>query len=64
MASNGPSLDTGNLGANQRCTMLEVLRTICRPGLKLSLIPSKCFSMLEIRVGSMGLHQAARDSAA
>src|SRR6516225_5924438 len=49
------SLDTGNLSADQRCTILEVLRTSRRPGLKLSLVPSKCFAVLRVRVGAHGL---------
>src|SRR5262249_21982975 len=49
------SLDAGNLSANQRCTILEVLRTNRRPGPKLSLEPSKCFAVLRVRVGAHGL---------
>src|SRR5262249_47619034 len=49
------SFDTGNLGADQRCTILEVLRTIRRPGPKLSLVRAKRFSMLGVRVGAHGL---------
>src|SRR5262249_47776854 len=48
-------LDTGNLSADQRGTILEVLRTIRRPGPKLALVLSKCFSMLGVRVGAQGL---------
>src|SRR6516165_2864449 len=50
-----PSLDSGNLSADQRCTILEVLRTSRRPGLKLSVVPSKCFAVLRVRVGAHGL---------
>src|SRR5262245_9312426 len=48
-------LDPGNLGSDQRCTILEVLRTIRRPGPKLSRVRPKCFSMLGVRVGAQGL---------
>src|SRR5215813_13819472 len=48
------SLDAGNLGADQRCTILEVLRAIRRPGPKLPLMRAKCFSMFGVRVGSYG----------
>src|SRR6516164_2538220 len=39
----GASLDMDNLSADQRCTILEVLRAIRRPGLKLSLVCPKRF---------------------
>jgi hypothetical protein len=58
------SLDPGNFSANQRCTILEVLRTIRRPGSKLSLVPSKCLSIFRVRVGSVASHRAARERAA
>ena len=48
-------LDTGNLSANQRRTILEVLRTILREGAKLLLVLSNCFSVLGVRVGAQGL---------
>src|SRR5262249_47306287 len=48
-------LDPGNLGSDQHCTILEVLRTIRRPGPKLSRVRPKCFSMLGVRVGAQGL---------
>src|SRR5215475_13123521 len=44
------SLDTGNLGPDQCGAILEVLRTIRRPGPKLSLVPTKRFAMPGIRV--------------
>src|SRR5215831_17300397 len=50
-----PSLDTGDLGADQRCTILEVLQAILREGLKLPRMRRKCFSMLGGRVGAQGL---------
>src|SRR6516162_1304928 len=50
-----PSLNAGDLGSDQRGTIVEILWTIRRPGPKLSLMPSKCFSMLGVRVGTDGL---------
>src|SRR5215470_16627090 len=49
------AFDPRDFGANQRCTILEVLRTMCSPGPKLSLVPPKCFSMLCVRIGVHGL---------
>src|SRR5262249_19732364 len=40
------SLDTGNLGSDQRCTILEVLRTIRCRGLKLLPVSRERFSLL------------------
>src|SRR5215469_3042253 len=51
------SLDTGNLSADQRSTILEVWRTIDRPGPKLLLMSPKYFSMLGVRVGPNRLTQ-------
>src|SRR5262245_51303188 len=47
--------DTGNLGADQRCAILEVLRTIRRPGSKLLLVPPKYLAMPGAWVGAQGL---------
>src|SRR6516162_10502860 len=44
------SLDTGNLSADERRTIFEVLRTNRRPGPKLLLVVPKRFSVLGIRV--------------
>ncbi len=63
MASSGTSLDTGNLSADQRGTILEVLRTVRRPAPKLLLVPLKRFSMLGVRVGADGLAQVRREPA-
>ena len=49
------SFDTGDLSPDQRCTILEVLGTGRRPSPKLSLVPSKCLSVLGIWVGARGL---------
>src|SRR5262245_20818668 len=46
------SLDTGNLRADQRCTIREVLRAIGRPGPKVLLVRAKCLLMFGVRVGS------------
>src|SRR6516164_7651453 len=43
-------LDTGNLSADERRTIFEVLRTNRRPGPKLLLVVPKRFSVLGIRV--------------
>src|SRR5262249_14082306 len=47
--------DPRNLGGDQRCAILEVLRTIRCPGPKLSRVRPKCFSMLGVRIGTHGL---------
>src|SRR6516165_9928969 len=44
--------DPGNLGSDQRCTILEILRTIRRPGPKVSCVRAKCFSMHGVGVGA------------
>ena len=48
------SLDAGNLSADQRCTILEVLRTIRRPAPKLLFVRPKRFSVLVVVVGARG----------
>src|SRR5262249_21234433 len=54
------ALDTSNLGADQRCAILEVLWTIRREGPELSLVLPKCFAMLGVRIGA---HRLAPRSA-
>src|SRR5262245_52978737 len=49
------SCDTGNLGSDRRCTIVEVLRTIPRQAPELSLVLPTCFAMLGIRVGAYRL---------
>src|SRR5262249_14067806 len=49
------SLDTGNLGADERGTILEILRAIRRPCPKLSLVPPNCFSLLGASVEADGI---------
>src|SRR6516225_9463221 len=49
------SLDTGNLGANQRGAVLKVLRTMRRKVPKLSCVPSKRVYMLGVWVGAYGV---------
>src|SRR5262245_60845870 len=49
------SLDTGDLSADESCTILEVLRTIRCKSPKFSRVRAKCFSMLGVRVGTHGL---------
>src|SRR5262249_31893696 len=44
------SLDTGDLSADESCTILEVLRTIRRQRPQLSLMPPNCFAMLGVPV--------------
>src|SRR5262249_54392859 len=61
-------LDARNLRADQRRTVLEVLRTIRRQGPKLSLVPSKRFSMLGApvrahRLTACGARQASIEMA-
>src|SRR5262249_38217612 len=47
--------ETGNLGADQRRTILEVLRTIRCPAQKLSLVPFDRFSMHGVWISANGL---------
>src|SRR5262249_16783038 len=47
--------DPGNLGGDQRCTILEVLRTIRGPTPKLLLVLPKRCSMLGVRIWTRGL---------
>src|SRR5262245_38101642 len=56
-----PIFDPGNLGSDQRCMILEILRTIRRQRPKLSLVHTKCFSMHRVGVGT---HRLAPCSAA
>src|SRR5262245_20128889 len=49
-----PSFDTGNLSADQRSTVLEVLRAVRRPALKLSLVTLKRLPVLVVRIGTEG----------
>src|SRR5262249_14668297 len=51
-------LDTGNLGAHKRRTVLEILRANFCPGSEQSFMNPKCFQMLSVRVRLFGLAQS------
>src|SRR5262249_30631106 len=48
-------LETGDLSADESYTIIEVLRTIRRPGTKLSRVSAERSSMRGVRVGALGL---------
>src|SRR5215831_1346819 len=49
------AFNPGNLGANERCPIFEILRAMLRPDLELSVVRSQRLQMLPALVGRSGV---------